>query len=93
MWHPMMNPTDAMPWMIVGQVAIWLAVIAGVVIIVREIARTIRARQETPLAIVQRRLANGEINHDEYDIVRRILEQADVRDTEPAATRRPSITA
>jgi flagellar biosynthesis/type III secretory pathway M-ring protein FliF/YscJ len=44
-----------------GQVAIWLAVIAGVVIIVREIARTIRARQETPLAIVQRRLANGEI--------------------------------
>ena len=78
MMHGMMQGMD-MRWMLLAQVVIWVAVTVGIVLIVREIAQTIRARQETPLDLVQRRLASGQISRDEYETVRRILIQADER--------------
>ena len=89
----MMNPIGAMPWMMVGQVLIWLAVVIAILLIVRESARTIRARQEPPLAVVQRRLAQGEIRQDEYETVRRIFTPFAERDTLRVLTTTPHDTA
>ena len=87
MWNQMMNPAGMMPWMIVGQVVIWTVVVVGLVLITREIAGALRARRDTPLALLQRRLTSGEISREEYDSVRRILEEPSGRE----APRTPSL--
>lgn len=91
MWNTMMGSTGALPWMIAGQVVIWIAVIVGLVLIVREISRALQARQERPLATLQRRLARGEISRDDYETVRQILTQPDVREM-PTAPPAPQST-
>ncbi len=85
MMHGLMQGMD-MCSMLLAQVAIWVAVIVGLVLIVREIAKTIRARYETPLQVLQCRLASGAISRDEYNIVQRILRQANAPDVQHAPT-------
>ena len=89
----MMNPIGVMPWMMAGQVVIWIAVVIGMVLIVREIARTIRVREQTPLAVVQRRLAEGQISQEEYEAVQRILTPVAEREAQRTSATTPHGTA
>ncbi len=90
--NPMMNEMlqgADMRSMLLAQVVIWVAAIVGLVLIARQIAQTIRARYETPLQVVQRRLANGTISRNEYDVVQRILTQTNVPDAQPVSPAPP----
>ena len=94
--NPMMNEMlqgADMRSMLLAQVVIWVAAIVGLVLIARQIAQTIGARYETPLQVVQRRLANGAISRDEYYIVQRILTQANAPDAQPAPAAPPRATS
>jgi len=54
--------------MMLGMVVFWGLIIVGVVWIVREIvgSRTRHEATETPIALLERRFAAGEISADEY---------------------------
>lgn len=64
--------------MAIGMVILWAAVIAGGVWLVRELTSRARTRGpgETPLEILDRRLAEGEISIEEYGERRRALLEA-----------------
>ena len=57
-------------WMVVmmiGMVVFWAAVIFGIVWLVRDgIGRSQQPREQTPLAILDRRFAEGALSLDEY---------------------------
>jgi putative membrane protein len=60
-----------MPAMLVGMVLVWVAVIVGLVALVRWLAGVTQARgPDTPLGIAQRRYAAGEITREEYERLR-----------------------
>ena len=88
MWNMMPGSNVQMLWMLAGQVVIWVAVIVGVVLIARMVAEALRERRDTPLALLQRRLASGEISREEYESVRRILaEPLDASRSQPTPPR------
>jgi putative membrane protein len=65
-------------WMIVmmfGMVLFWALVILGIVWLIREYGQPARRSTgpDDPLAILQRRFANGEITAREYEQRRRVL--------------------
>ncbi|MGE0066040.1 MAG: SHOCT domain-containing protein [Solirubrobacterales bacterium] len=63
--------------MAIGMVLFWALVILGIVWLVRELANSRQARQSTgegdPVAILERRLALGELSPDEYHERRAVL--------------------
>lgn len=64
-------------WLVM--LAFWVAVIVGIVLLVRAVggssAPTNVPRGETPLDILKRRLAAGEITPEEYERMRQVLER------------------
>lgn len=63
--------------MAIGMVLFWALIILGIVWLVREMVNARQARQsageDDPMAILERRLALGEISPDEYHERRAIL--------------------
>ena len=85
MWHGPMQGNWLSGFgigMMILMLLFWLLVIAGVVFLIWFIATSLRQGQqeppraspETPLEILKRRLASGEITTDEYQDLRRTLE-------------------
>lgn len=63
--------------LLVGMLIFWGLIIAGLVLLIRYIAIHTSARRpaaETPLDILNRRLAAGEIGTDEYESLRHRIE-------------------
>jgi putative membrane protein len=61
----------------VATVAFWALLIAGGMVLFRRLAGTSSAQpssSDTPLTILQRRYAAGEITRDEYDQMRQVLQ-------------------
>ncbi len=53
----------------------WVLVIAGVVALIKWLASSSTRRDETPLEILKTRDARGEINKEEYERMRRELQE------------------
>lgn len=53
----------------------WVLVIAGVVALIKWLASATSQRGETPLEILKTRYARGEINKEEYERMRRKLQE------------------
>ena len=53
----------------------WVLVIAGVVALIKWLASATSQRGETPLEILKTRYASGEINKEEYERMRRKLQE------------------
>jgi putative membrane protein len=54
----------------IGMIAIWIAVIAIIAVLVKSFlgsARTGESRSSTPLEILKKRYASGEITRDEFE--------------------------
>jgi putative membrane protein len=63
--------------MMIGMVVFWGLIIAGLVLLIRYIAAQTPSRArglESPLDLLNRRLAAGEINTEEYENLRRRIE-------------------
>lgn len=72
-WYP-----DMMGWGgVIGMVIFWIVIIIIIVVLVKYIATqssTRIERNETPLEIIKRRYANGEIDKEEYEQKKKDLE-------------------
>lgn len=82
-------------WMAVGwaiMVLFWVLVIVGVVALVRVAVHGVDrgARPETPMDILRRRYAAGEISREEFEQMARDLGEASI--TPPGPARRPTAT-
>lgn len=73
MWH--WNGMGVWGWLMM--VAFWIIVIALVIWMVRSTGGSARSDENQALRILDERFARGEIEHDEYQERRRILENHD----------------
>lgn len=66
-------------WMGIANFLLWALLIGAVVFVVTRLLRNFNnspiAKKESPLEILDRRLANGEVSKDDYIIARELLEQ------------------
>jgi len=63
--------------MLIGMVVFWGLIITGLVLLIRYIAAQTPSRgpaHDTPIDILNRRLAAGEISTDEYEALRQRIE-------------------
>ena len=63
-----------------AMLAFWGAILVGIVLVVRALARSSGAssggHEESALAILKRRYAAGELTREQFDEMRRVLEQS-----------------
>jgi putative membrane protein len=69
-WHEMMP----WRWMGSGMWLFWILVIAFVVFFVARRAETPGSESETPMEILRKRLARGEITEEEFDRLKKKIE-------------------
>ena len=69
-WHDMSGWDWA--WM-AGMMMFWIAIVVGVVVAAVALLRHDRTKQPTPLEDLDRRLASGEIDVDEYERRRNVM--------------------
>ena len=66
-------------WMGLANFALWALLIGAVAFVVSRLIRNSNsspeAKKESPLEILDRRLANGEVTKDDYIVARELLEQ------------------
>ena len=83
--------TGWMVAMMIGMVLFWAVVILGIVWLVRDgIGRSQRPREETPLAILDRRFAEGALSLDDYRERRDVLTGATAPRPHPGVSSRES---
>lgn len=60
-----------MLWIMAVVVILWLLVIAGIVLLVVWLANRSRSHVQSPLDVLARRYAQGEISREEYERMKR----------------------
>jgi putative membrane protein len=92
-WHDHMN-TGGWVFMVLGNIVIWGLIFAFIIWLVQDWRGRQNQRETTSVAtateILDRRLASGEIDTDEYQRVRKILAQPP--GGQPLATGQPPTT-
>jgi len=81
MWPAVMGRWGGWPWAAGGMwlgglamLVLWAVAIVGVVLLVRVLGGLPAGREVTPLDILKRRYASGEITRDQYEQMRKDLE-------------------
>jgi putative membrane protein len=69
-------PMASAMWLLM--LAFWILVIVGIIVVIRRLAipprETLTGRQDTPLEILRRRYAAGEIDRDQFTRMKKELE-------------------
>jgi putative membrane protein len=65
------NMTNPLGWIVM--VLFWLFIIAGIILLIKNLRQPPESRKETPLEIAKRRYAEGEISKEEFETMKKDL--------------------